>query len=168
MGKAKKNKKNKKKVSVKPTISLESLPVGVDSMEELEFVEKLANLDWKSLVELYGKDWVSEDFIRRHWVDGIGNKAVSGRGNLSPEFIEEFKDRINWYVLLESQQFDEVFLEKYHNRLNHYMLCLKQNFSESFAVRHPEMMDELGLIDNNAMPPEVKANILGIVRGKTE
>lgn len=168
MSKTRKNKKNKKKVQMKPTISLASLPVGVNSMEELEFVEKLANLDWQSLVELYKKDWVTEDFIRRHWMDGVGNKAISSRGNLSLEFIEEFKDRINWYLLLESQQFDEVFLEKYHDRLNHYMLCLKQNFSESFAIRHKDMMDELGLIDNNAMPPEVKENILGIVRGKTE
>lgn len=162
MGKKAKDKKKHRR----PIVSISEIPTVIDSMELLEYIEKQADLDWDSLVELYGKDWVTEDFIRRHWMDGVGNRAISGRGNLSKEFIDEFSERLQWHIMLEKQQFDEIMLEKYYSHIKYLweeVLRYQRNVSESFVINHSIDIERetalLALEENKVMPDITKNNI---------
>lgn len=162
MGKKAKGKKKHRR----PIVSISEIPTVIDSMELLEYIEMQADLDWDSLVELYGKDWVTEDFIRRHWMDGVGNRAISGRGNLSKGFIDEFSERLQWHIMLEKQQFDEIMLEKYYSHIKYLweeVLRYQRNVSESFVINHSIDIERetalLALEENKVMPDITKNNI---------
>lgn len=165
--------KEKKKVGRRPMVSLKELPVPLENMVELEFVELQADFDNESLVELYKKDWVLEAFIRRHWVDGVGNKEISERGNLSDEFIRDFQDMLYWGILLEKQQFDEIDLARYYIHVKYLWdkLLRYQNVSEGFVILHSVDIDSdeafKALDENKVIPDDVKDNIRNFLKSKT-
>lgn len=83
---------------------------------------------------------------------------------VTDEFIEEFKDKIYWGLLLEARVFPETFLVKYQdhldwdsvskyqvltedfihlwrNKLNWDFICAYQQMSETFLLEHSEYIE---------------------------
>ena len=89
--------------------------------------------------EILKSQTVSEDFLREHANDFTSNDwdTISGyQDNLSKEFINDYKDKLNWLLISRWQKnIDDDFIEKFKRYINFEQLNLNKNVSESLKNR---------------------------------
>ena len=59
---------------------------------------------------------------------------ISSYNNLSEEFIEEFKENLNWKIICEEQKLSESFIKKHRDKVIWDEIGWHQNLSEEFIL----------------------------------
>lgn len=63
---------------------------------------------------------------------------------LSPKFIREYKDKLNWNIISEKQRMSEEFIDEFQDYINWNKLCTywaRSKFSEQFALEHKDKVN---------------------------
>jgi hypothetical protein len=60
---------------------------------------------------------------------------------LSEDFIEDFQDKINWYLISRYQQLSENFIKEFQDKVNWNLISICQNFSNEFLQEFSDKID---------------------------
>lgn len=90
--------------------------------------------DTKALKTILGEKWNSED--------------VSRFVKLTPEFIDEYAEKLDWFHLCEHQELPEWLMNKYKHKLNWGQISLYQMMSEDFINTNMHMLNTIKLSMN--------------------
>jgi len=84
--------------------------------------------------------------------------ATISRLKLSEQFIEKYKDKVDWNRISECQELSEKFIEKYKDKVNWYYISKHQKLSTEFIIKHMDKITEY-IFDNpcyRSYPDSVK------------
>jgi hypothetical protein len=80
---------------------------------------------------------LSEEFIERY-KDRVDWHWVGIYQTLSEEFIERYKDRVDWHWISECQILSEEFIERNKDRVTWVWISIYQTLSEEFIERNKD------------------------------
>lgn len=111
----------------------------------LPVVDDIYNI-WFDIFE-YCK--LSENFIRKYveQYDKDIWSVISRYQTLSEDFINEFKDKVNWYDISGEQKFSEEFALKFHNKLYWAPIIRRKLFSIDFYIQNIDFLTTEDLSD---------------------
>ena len=93
--------------------------------------------DTEVLKKVLGKTWNAEN--------------VSRYVRLTPEFIDEFADKLDWYYVCEHQELPGWLMEKHRDKLNWGQVSLYQKMSDDFIASNWNMLNEVKLAMNKKL-----------------
>ena len=83
---------------------------------------------------------LKEEFIEKY-KDQLDWDCISIHRKLSEEFIEKYKDRVNWRFISLHQKLSEEFIEKYKDRVDWYRISSNQKLSKEFIEKYKDGVD---------------------------
>jgi hypothetical protein len=104
-----------------------------------------SNLHWDYLMKTYEFD---VDTILPHLDEG-GLETISKHQKLTPDFIDEHADGLDWYYLCEHQQLPEWLMEKHNAKLNWGQVSSYQDLSKDFVMKYKDKLNENKLLMNH-------------------
>ena len=111
------------------------------------FIEKYAShLVMRKVARYHQFDTATLKNILGDWKVDYGGLSVYTK--LTPEFIEEYADKLDWYNLCEHQVLPEWLLNKYKDRLNWGQVSLYQALSPEFIKENSNMLNHVKLGQN--------------------
>ena len=81
-----------------------------------------------------------EQFIEKY-KDRVDWDGISSRQQLSESFIEKYKDKVDWDDISYGQQLSEPFIEKYKDKVDWNWISSRQQLSESFIEKYKDKVD---------------------------
>lgn len=84
----------------------------------------------------------SEGFIR-DFRNELNWEILIKRSFLSEKFIEEFADCINWPLTCYYQIISEKFIRKHIDKVNFYNVFEKQNISKEFILEYQDKIENI-------------------------
>lgn len=128
------------------------------------FINKLVKLgDWGVITQFFNE--FEPKFIEKHWGAICWDQVVSNLdkfkvpdwvwekyGNifdwnkvsankLSEDFIEKYKDKLNWREVLQANEFSEDFIRRYLKYMDGGLLVATQHLSEEFLWEFRDFID---------------------------
>jgi hypothetical protein len=77
---------------------------------------------------------LSEEFME-HFKDNLNWHAISIKQKLSENFIEKFKDMVDWECICTYQYLSEKFITKFKRKVSWYEISRYQKLSEAFIAK---------------------------------
>lgn len=90
------------------------------------------------------KPAINYNYARAHMTNGGFWWNTSCRSDLTMEFVREFQDAINWYVLSKNEYFkpSEDFVDEFKDRINwNNFTRYSKSMNESFAIKFKDYID---------------------------
>jgi len=121
-------------------------------IDESFFVSNLAKIGDNYLLwnAIFQHQELSDGFLRSlikkgKMSIGVGNQnfvVISSYQKLTEEFLEDFKDELDWFFISIKQELSEHQMEKYEDKLDWWLLSQWQNMSSEFIEKHRDKLDE--------------------------
>ena len=103
-----------------------------------EFINKYC-LTTERLEILASHQYLTEDFIEKY-KDIIDWKSVSKYQKLSENFIERYDNLVNWKSVSKYQKLSESFIEKYSDKVEWYLISVYQRLSNGFIKKYKKKL----------------------------
>jgi hypothetical protein len=114
------------------------------------FIEKyITHLNMRKVSQHYQFNTVTLKKILGNWNTEYGSLSIYTR--LTPEFIDEYADKLDWFNLCEHQVLPEWLLNKHKDKLNWGQVSMYQNLSQTFIDENRNMLNMIKLSQNKAM-----------------
>jgi hypothetical protein len=111
------------------------------------FIEKyISHLEMRKVSQHYQFDTVTLKKILGNWNTEHGSLSIYTR--LTPEFIDEYADKLDWYNLCEHQVLPEWLLNKHKDKINWGQVSLYQTLTQNFIEENRNMLNEVKLRQN--------------------
>lgn len=120
----------------------------IDNLSEdciTKFKDRIPDTAWADLLEHHElSEKFLRDFISEHEqeMDDDLWEAISTGQKLSMEFMEEFKENLNWYELCLHQEMDSEFVRKMKDYINLNNLSMNDCLTESMIEKVSNLGDE--------------------------
>jgi len=128
-------KKNLKKLDIKKIIKIQLLTE--DLLVYIVENYKISERDW---INISMNHIFSLNFIEKY-KNFIDFGLLSMNVNITEEIIEKYKDKLDWEKISSSRNITEKFIEKHKDKLNWKILSCKPGLSEEFIEKHQGELD---------------------------
>ena len=113
-------------------------------IEEIKDIEKFFDKNINNFIvdyySLINNQKLSEEFIDKY-KDKVDWFWVSKYQTLSEKFIEKHSDKIDWFWVSKYQTLSEGFIEKYKDKIDWFYISQYQKLSEEFIEKYCDKVD---------------------------
>ena len=114
----------------------------------------------KQKLDLYNNKYSEKELEENlHLFDESEWVSISICQNLSEEFIEKYKYKLDWFYISSYQELSEEFIEKYQDKVDWGHISHYQNLSEGFIKKHINKIYFEELILNKNISNKIKEEI---------
>lgn len=128
--------------------------------EELLRFEK--NVDWSQACI---SQKLSSEFIDKHWLKLYPYKyEICKYQKLTEEFLEKYKDSLDWSLISQYQTLSESFIDKMSDYVDWDWISEKQKLSKQFISDHADKLNIFRMIMlKRSLPTDIKHSMYGSI-----